>query len=62
METVWKLFDLSTECVLIDIIATISIAVGTGCNFTHDEVGTKSDHLKIYNRLTIRSTVYIIIE
>ena len=43
---------LSTECVLIDIIVTISIAVGNGCNFPHGEVGTKSHHIKTYNRLT----------
>ena len=44
-----------TECVLIDIIVTISIAIGTGCNFPHvgtecnfphGEVDTKSHHLK----------------
>ena len=45
---------LSTECVLIDIIVKISIAVCTGCNFPQGEVGTKSHHIKIYhNRLTI---------
>ena len=43
--------------VLIDIIVTISIAVGTGCNFPHGEVGTKSQHVKTYNRLTISETV-----
>ena len=48
-----KLCALSTECVLIDIIVTISIAVGTGCNFPHGEVGTKSHHIKTYhNRMT----------
>ena len=55
METYYlqKLCILSTECVLRDIIVTITIAVGTGCNFPHGEAGTKSDHIKIYNRLTI---------
>ena len=44
---------LSTECVLIDIIVTISTAVGTGCNFPHGEVGTTSHQIKTYdNRLT----------
>ena len=35
METyyLWKLCVLSTECDLVDIIVTISIGVGTGCNF-----------------------------
>ena len=42
-----------TECVLMDIIVTISIAIGTGCNFPHREVGTKPHHIKTYNRLTI---------
>ena len=47
----WKLITyrncvLSTECVLIDIIVTISTAAGTGCNFPHGEVGTKSHHIK----------------
>ena len=51
---------LSTECVLIDIIVTISKAVGTGCNFPHGEVGTKSRHIKTYcNRLTISYTIYV---
>ena len=49
---------VSTECVLIDIV-TISIDVGTGWGFPHNEVGTKSHHIKIYNRLTISSTVYV---
>ena len=31
---------LTTECVLADIIVTISIAVGTGCNVPNGEVGT----------------------
>ena len=44
---------LSTQCVLIDITVTISTAVGTKCNFPHGEVGTKSHHIKTYNRLTI---------
>ena len=43
---------LSTECVLIDIIVTISTAVGTVCTFSHGKVGTKSHHIKTY-RLTI---------
>ena len=43
----------STACVLIDIIVTISTAVGTGCNFPRGEVGTKSHYIKTYNRLTI---------
>ena len=37
-------------------LKTINIkpAVGTGCNFPHREVGTKSHHIKTYhNRLTI---------
>ena len=38
----------STECVLIDIIVTISVAVVTGCNFPHGEVGTKSRHIKAW--------------
>ena len=42
-----------TECVLIDIIVTISIAIGTGCNFPQGEVGTKFHPIKTYNRLTI---------
>ena len=45
---------LSTESALIDITMTISTASGTGCNFPHGEVGTKSNHMKTYNRLTIR--------
>ena len=50
----WKLCALSTECDLIDIIVTISIAAGTGCNLPYGEVGIKSHHIKIYhNRLTI---------
>ena len=44
---------VSTECVLIDILVTIRIAVGAGCNFPHGKVGTKFHHIKIYNRLTI---------
>ena len=32
----------------IDILVTISIAVGTGCNFPHGEVGTKSHHIKTW--------------
>ena len=44
---------VSTECVLIDILVAIRIAVGTGCNFPHGKVGTKFHHIKIYNRLTI---------
>ena len=50
--------NLSTECVLstervpIDIIVTISTAVGCGCNFHYGEAGTKSHHIKTYNRLT----------
>ena len=44
---------LSIECVLKDIV-TISIAVGTGCNFPHREVDTKFHHIKTcHNRLTI---------
>ena len=48
METYYlkKLCVLSTECVLIDIIVTISITVGTGYNFPHGEVDTKSHHIK----------------
>ena len=34
------------------LIVTISIAVDTGWNFPHGEVGTKS-HNKKHNRLTI---------
>ena len=34
------------ECVLIEIIATISIDVSTGCIVPHCEVGTKSRHMK----------------
>ena len=30
------------ECVLIDIIVTISMHLGTGCNICRGEVGTKS--------------------
>ena len=55
METYYlkKLRALSTECVLIDIIVTITIVVGTGCNFPHGKVGTKSHHIKTYhNRMT----------
>ena len=37
---------LSTEYVLIDIIVKISIAIGSGCNFPHGEVGTKPYHIK----------------
>ena len=44
---------LSTECVLIDTIVTISTAAGTACNIPHREVATKSRHIKTYNRLTI---------
>ena len=52
METYYlqKLCVLSIECVLIYIIETISIAVGTGCIFPHCAVG---HHKKTYNRLTI---------
>ena len=49
----YKICVLSTECVLIDITVTISIAVGTGCNFPHGGVGTKSHHIKTYHWLTI---------
>ena len=36
----------------VDIIVTISIAIGTGCNFPDGEIGTKSHHIKTYdNRL-----------
>ena len=38
------MFVVSTECVLIDIVVTISTAIDTGCNFPHGEVGTKSPH------------------
>ena len=38
---------------MIDIIVTISTAVGTGFNFPHCEVGTKFHHIRTYNRLTI---------
>ena len=31
-----------TECVLIDIIVTISMCLGTRFNIRHGEVGTKS--------------------
>ena len=60
METYYlqKLCILSTECVLIDIIVTIS-TVGTGCNFLHGEVSTRSHHIKTYNRLTISYTVCV---
>ena len=44
---------LSTECVLIDVIPTITTAIGTGCNFPQGEVGTTSHHIKTYNKLTI---------
>ena len=39
---------LSTECVLIHIIVTISTAVGNESNFRHGEFGTKSLHRKTY--------------
>ena len=35
------------ECGLIDIIVTIRIAVDTGWNFPHGEVGTKCHHKNI---------------
>ena len=43
METYYlqKLCILSTECVLIDIIVTISIAVDTECKFPQGGFGTK---------------------
>ena len=55
----WKPIDyrnsvLTSECVLIDIIVIISMAVGTGCSLPHGEVGTESHHIKTYNRLTIK--------
>ena len=50
---------LSTECIMIDIIVTISVAVGTGCSIPHSDVDTKSYHIKTYNRLTTSSTVYV---
>ena len=58
METYYlqKLCVSSTECALIDIIdiiVTVTIAVGTGCYFPHGEIGTKSHHIKTFNRLTI---------
>ena len=56
----YKLCVLSTECVLVDIVVTINIAVGTGCNVPHGVVGTKSHHIKTYhNRLTISLTVCV---
>ena len=45
---------LSTECVLIDIMMAISIAVGNGYDFAHGEVGTTYNHIKTYDRLTTR--------
>ena len=44
-----KLRALSTECVLIDLVVTISIAVDTRYNFSHGEVGTKFHPIKTYN-------------
>ena len=44
----------------IETILTISIAIGTGCNFLHGEDGTKSYHMKTYdNRLTTSWTVCV---
>ena len=38
---------------MIDILVTISTAVGTGCNFPRGEVGSKFHHIRTYNRLSI---------
>ena len=54
-----KLCVLSTECVLIDIIVTNSIAVGTAYIVSHGEVGTKSHNIKTYNRLIISQTICV---
>ena len=50
METYYITIEIVCQ---IDITVTISIAVATGCNFPHGEVGKKSHHIKVYNRLSI---------
>ena len=47
------MYVLNTECVLINIIVTVCTAVDTRCNFPHGDIGTRSHHIKTYNRLTI---------
>ena len=46
---IYKNCVLSNGCVLIDIVASISMAVGTECNFPHGEVGIETHHIKRYN-------------
>ena len=48
-----------TVCVLIDITVTINIAVGTGSNFPHHKVGTKSHHIKTYNTVHKLNQLYV---
>ena len=49
----------STECILIDIIVTSSIAVGNGCSLRHSEFDTNSHLIKTCNRLTTISIIYV---